>query len=176
VYAWSGQGQLAAETAPLLLPLALGTFLNALMWMPYQSQLAHGWTGLSIRTNLVAVAVIVPAILWLVPLYGAPAAAWIWVGLNAAYVLVAIHFMHRRILPGELRRWYVEDIAAPLGGATLVALLIAPFAPGPAASRLVWAAYLAGVGTAAAVTALMLAGTLRPRALLLARRLARLGT
>jgi hypothetical protein len=57
-----------------------------------------------------------------------------------------------------------------------VALLIAPFAPGPMASRLLWAAYLTSVGMAAAVTALMLAGTLRPRALLLARRLAHLET
>jgi O-antigen/teichoic acid export membrane protein len=176
VYAWSGQDRLATETAPLLLPLALGTFLNALMWMPGQSQLAYGWTGLTIKTNLVAVAAIVPAILLLVPRYGAQAAGWIWVSLNAGYVLVAVQFMHKRILTGELRRWYVEDVAAPLGGATLVALLIAPFAPGAGAGRLLWAAYLAGLATATAVTALMLAGTLRPRALLLARRLAYLGT
>jgi len=174
VYTWSGQGQLATQTAPLLFPLALGTFLNALMWMPYQSQLAHGWTGLTIKINVVAVTIIVPAILWLVPRYGAPAAAWLWMALNAAYVLVAIHFMHRRILPGELRRWYVEDIAAPLAGGVLVAMLIAPFAPPPVAGRLLWAAYLAAVGAATAGTALMLAGALRPRALLLARRLAHL--
>ena len=174
VYAWSGQGQLATQTAPLLFPLALGTFLNALMWMPYQSQLAHGWTSLTIKINVVAVTIIVPAILWLVPKYGAPAAAWLWMALNAAYVLVAIHFMHRRILRGELRRWYVEDIVAPLGGGVLVTMLIAPFAPAAVAGRLLWAAYLAAVGAATAATALMLAGALRPRALLLARRWAHL--
>ena len=173
VYAWSGQEALATQTAPLLLPLAFGTFLNALMWMPHQSQLAHGWTGLSIRTNLVAVAVVIPAILWLVPVYGAQAAAWIWVMLNAGYVLIAIHFMHRRILPGQLRRWYLEDIGAPLGGAAVVALIFAASAPGPGSGRLLWGAYLVGVGVTTAAAALMLAGALRPRALLLARRLSR---
>lgn len=175
VYAWSGQPQLATETAPLLIPLALGSFLNALMWMPYQSQIAHGWTSLTIWTNLVAVAIIVPAILWLVPIYGAQAAGWIWVTLNAAYVLVAIHLMHRRILPGQLRRWYIEDIAGPLAGAAAAFLLIGPFAPPPPASRLLWSTYLVGLGAAMTSTALMFASTLRPRAVLLVRRFAHFG-
>ena len=35
--------------------LALGTFLHALMWMPYQYQLAHGWTSLTLKINTLAV-------------------------------------------------------------------------------------------------------------------------
>jgi len=41
--------------------------------------------------------------------------------LNAAYVLVGLQFMHRRILPGELRGWYIVDVAYPLATALLVA-------------------------------------------------------
>ncbi len=167
VYAWSGDAQLAGAAAPVLVPLALGTFLNALMWMPYQSQLAHGWTSLTIKVNLVAVLVVVPAIVLLVPIYGSQAAAWIWVALNTAYVLVAIRFMHERILPGELHRWYREDIAAPLAGAIAVAWLVALMVPAPGASRLLWAAYLAVVGGAAWVATLMLASQLRGRVLAL---------
>lgn len=170
VWAWSGDAQLAAQTAPLLLPLALGTFLNALMWMPYQLQLAHGWTGLTIRINTAAVVVITPAILWLVPIYGAQAAAWIWVALNSAYVLVGIQLMHRRVLSGEKGRWYLRDVAAPAGSATLVGLLLARLEPQPEAARLFWVAFLCFVGAATALTALLCAGTLRPRALMLLRR------
>lgn len=174
IYVWSGDPRLASALAPLLIPLALGTFLNALMWMPYQSQLAHGWTSLSIRVNLVSVIVILPAIMIFVPIYGAQAAAWIWVSLNATYVMVMIRFMHSRILQGELRRWCVEDVAAPLGGAATVAWLIVLFVPTPVNSRLFWVAYLTGVGAATAVTGLMLADSLRPRALYVARRLVQL--
>ena len=171
VYAWSGQAPLAGATAPLLTPLALGSFLNALMWMPYQSQLAHGWTSLTIRVNVVAVVVIVPAILFLVPQYGAQAAGWIWVALNAAYVIVAVHFMHQRILPGELRRWYVDDIGIPLVGAVVVVIAMRGLTPADSATRLVWVGYLVTVGLASGVATLILAGTLRPRAVLLGRRL-----
>jgi O-antigen/teichoic acid export membrane protein len=175
VYAWSGDSHLAAQTAPLLVPLAVGTFLNGLMWMPYQSQLAHGWTGLTIRVNAVAVLILVPAILWLVPRHGALAAGWIWVTLNLAYVVIAIQFMHRRILLGEKSEWYLADIAAPVGGAAIIALLLTPFAPSPAEHRLLWTVFLGVVGIVTLTTALSLSNSLRPRALLLLRRLAHTG-
>lgn len=111
---WMSDPVLAHQVAPLMAVLALGTMLNGLMWMPYQMQLAHGWTGLVIKTNIVAVCILVPAIFWAVPRYGAIGAAWAWVALNASYVLISIHFMHRRILPTEKWRWYGEDIALPL--------------------------------------------------------------
>lgn len=170
IYAWSGDPHLAAQTAPLLLPLALGTFLNALMWMPYQSQLAHGWTSLTVRVNAVAVAVLVPAILWLVPAYGARAAGWIWVTLNAGYVLADIHFMHHRILVQEKRRWYLEDVATPVGAAAATAAFLSVWTPAPDIDRVTWAGFLAVVGVLTGVAALLLAGGLRPRLMMLLRR------
>ena len=97
-----------------MIVLALGTFLNGLMWMPYQMQLAHGWTSLSIRINTVAVVLLVPAILWVVPIYGAMGAAWIWVTLNAGYCVIGVHFMYRRILSTEKWRWYRTDVLIPI--------------------------------------------------------------
>lgn len=117
---WTQDAELARHAAPLLSLLMLGNLLNGLMWIPYQTQLAHGWTDLARRTNIVAVAIIVPAILWATPRYGAIGAAWVWVALNASYCLVGIHFMYRRILTQEKWRWYRQDVFMPLMAATLV--------------------------------------------------------
>jgi O-antigen/teichoic acid export membrane protein len=111
---WTQDPELAKRTANLLSLLMLGNLLNGLMWIPYQTQLALGWTGLAVRINIVAVAVIVPAILWVTPRFGAEGAAWIWVSLNAAYVFVGMHFMYRRILVTEKWRWYKQDVLIPL--------------------------------------------------------------
>lgn len=73
---WTQDIELAGRVAVLLSVLVLGNLLNGLMWIPYQTQLAHGWTGLGVKVNIVAVAFIVPAILWVVPRYGAEGAAW----------------------------------------------------------------------------------------------------
>lgn len=118
---WTQDSDLADRTAPLLSLLALGNLLNGLMWIPYQTQLAYGWTGLTIRINTVAVLLVVPAILWVTPRYGSQGAAWVWVILNAGYLLVGVHFMYRRILTGEKWRWYREDVLQPVLAAAAVA-------------------------------------------------------
>lgn len=124
LYVWSGDSTLVQNTAYLLMPLALGFFFNSLMWMPYQSQLAVGWTKLSFLTNLVAVSIMVPAIIYFVPEYGAIAAAWIWVLLTAGYILLVAQFMHERILQGEKASWYLFDLMLPMSGALLALFAI----------------------------------------------------
>lgn len=119
---WTQDYDLAARTAPLLSLLMLGNLLNVLMWVPYQTQLAHGWTGLTTKINLCAVVLLMPAILWATPRYGAEGAAWIWVILNSGYLCFSIHFMFRKILCGEKLNWYVNDLIKPLGAATFIAL------------------------------------------------------
>ena len=129
---WTQDPSLAQRTAPLLRLLVLGNLLNCLMWIPYQSQLAHGWTGLAVRTNIVAVTVIMPAILWVTPRYGAVGAAWVWVALNACYCLIGIHFMYRRILKNEKWLWYRQDLLKPLIAATIVVMVVKWLLPNPA--------------------------------------------
>jgi len=120
---WTGDPALVQKVAPLMAVLALGTLFNTLMWIPYQLQLAHGWTSLTIRVNLVAVSLLVPAILLAVPVYGPIAAAWIWVTLNFGYLMFAIPLMHRRLLHTEKWRWYSHDVIMPLAVATAAGLL-----------------------------------------------------
>jgi len=122
---WTHDLELVTKSATLLSLLALGNLLNGLMWIPHQTQLAYGWTSLTARINIAAVAFIVPAILWITPRFGAEGAAWVWVGLNAGYVLIGIHFMHRKILKSEKWHWYWKDVLQPLLVATVVATILA---------------------------------------------------
>jgi O-antigen/teichoic acid export membrane protein len=111
---WTQDPELAVRTAPLLSLLMLGNLLNGLMWIPYQTQLAYGWTSLAVKINIAAVLVIVPAILWATPRYGAEGAACAWVVLNLSYLLIGIQFMYKRLLTSEKLYWYIHDILKPL--------------------------------------------------------------
>ncbi len=157
---WTGDVALARDTAPLIALLALGTLLNGLMNIPYMLQLAHGWSGFAARVNLVAVSVLVPAILWVTPRYGAIGAAWVWVILNAGYVLIAIHFMHRRLLPEEKWRWYLQDITLPAMAATTVILLSQMVHPGSLA-KFAEFSWLLVTGIVAPVVAVLTVPALR---------------
>ena len=120
--AWTGNPTLTQEASPILRVLAFGTLLSGFMGIPYQMQLAYGWTKLTIQMNVVAVALLVPMLFLVVPRYGGIGAAWVWVGLNAGYLLFGIYFMHLRMLPSEKWRWYGRDVIVPASAALATAL------------------------------------------------------
>ncbi len=126
---WTQDAYLSQRSSILLSILSLGTLLNGMMWIPYQTQLAHGWTSLAIGVNIVSVILIIPLVIWITPLYGAVGAAWVWVGLNAAYIFIGVHLMFRKILKGEKLRWYVQDLFRPLITAALFAGISALLMP-----------------------------------------------
>lgn len=111
---WTGDTTLAHKVAPVLTLLAIGWMCNGLMNPPYMLQIAYGWTGFAIRVNVIAVLFLVPAIFYVTPLYGAIGAASVWAALNVGYVLIAIHFMHCRLLKDEKWHWYSDDVFFPL--------------------------------------------------------------
>lgn len=127
---WSANPVLTQHVAPLLGIITGGTLLNALMGIPYEMQLAHGWTSLTIRVNVVAVSLLIPAIFWVAPHYGAIGAAWVWVTLNACYLLFVIYYMHLRILKEDKWRWYGSDLAIPMLAAFAAAYVCRLIMPG----------------------------------------------
>lgn len=114
LYVWSGDQNIAGAAAPLLSLLVIGTALNALMNVPHLLQLSFGWVSLSNWINCCAIGVIIPSAMMLVPRYGAIAAAWLWVIVNAFYIVVTAQLMHRRLLPSEKRKWYRDGIVKPI--------------------------------------------------------------
>jgi hypothetical protein len=99
-----------------------------LLNLPYALQLAYGWTRLSLFANAVAVAVLGPALFFATSRYGAVGAGAVWCLYNIAYAIVVVRLMHRRILPGQQWRWYVQDVGLPVlaaaGAAALMRILV----------------------------------------------------
>ena len=126
---WTQDFHVAAQAAPLLSLLMLGNLLNCMMWVPYQAQLAYGWTSLAIRINFVAVLIVIPAILVTVPKFGAIAAAWVWVALNTGYILIGAQLMYLRIMSTDKKRWYFQDMILPLVASITLSLLIKSATP-----------------------------------------------
>lgn len=120
--AWTGNPTLTSGAAPILRVLAFGTMLSGFMGIPYQMQLAHGWTKLTIKMNFVALAMLMPTLFYVVPRYGGIGASWVWVALNGGYLLFGVYFMHLQVLATEKWRWYGRDIIAPTSAAAVTAL------------------------------------------------------
>ena len=157
---WTNDRELSARVAPVMAVLTVGTLLNCLLLVPHQMQLAYAWTSLTLWICVVAVSILVPTILVLVPIYGPIGAAWTWVALNASYCIVGPQFMFRRILTTEKWTWYLQDVIAPLAAAITVTTLARLTCPVPV-DRM-WASILiASIGFLSIISAGLAAPVVR---------------
>lgn len=154
---WLHDAHMVGRVEVLVAILSVGSMLNGLMTLPYFLQLAAGWTRLTITMNAFALCIIAPALWLLVPRFGPLAAAWCWLALNTGYLVVTVPLMHRRLLQGQMARWYLQDILPPAASACVVALAWRMVLPTPAG--LVGWFWLVGAGT----TVLAAAAATSPR-------------
>jgi O-antigen/teichoic acid export membrane protein len=145
---WTGDLVTAHHVAPVLAVLVVGTGLNVLMNLPYALQLAHGWTQLAFRLNLVFAVAIVPGILIAVDAYGAIGAAFVWVAVNAIYVVVGVPATHKRLFGDTGWDWFFDLGRVVAAAATVVTVF-----------RLVYFVHVSTPVTLVVVTAAAVTGT-----------------
>lgn len=161
IYMWSGNMELAKNSAPILSVLVIGCYLNSIMWMPYQFQLANGVTKLILFGNLTAACIFIPGIYFLLPVTGVIGVAWLWGAINLGFVLIIVPMMHRTFLKGEMRKWYLEDTLMPILGCSAVILVAYLIRPSSIGDRTLWFFFLSGAGLLAILAATASANLLR---------------
>jgi O-antigen/teichoic acid export membrane protein len=114
VLAWTGNPVLASSVAPVLCFIALGTFCNVVLQVPFTLQLAHGWTTLSVRINALGAILLAPAVYLGFSAYGLVGVAAAWALINAVVLILSTVAMHRRLLSGELWRFVRDALVVPL--------------------------------------------------------------
>jgi O-antigen/teichoic acid export membrane protein len=124
IYLWTGDPATATKLAIPLAILTAGTALNGLMNLPYALQLAHGWTRLTIRLNSASLILGIPFCIWAVQHYGIIGAAWLWFAINLVSIVIGVPLMHRRLLRGQMSKWYVHDISGPFVISLLLGLAL----------------------------------------------------
>lgn len=111
---WTRKPEVAEKTYVLLTLVAIGTGLNGLVYLPYYAQLAFGITRIGFWQNVLAVIFLIPFMIYTTLHYGAVGGALTWVFLNFFYTTFGLYFMHRVILQGELKKWYLVDVGLPV--------------------------------------------------------------
>ena len=112
MYAWIGrQDETIAATFRLLV---LGITCSGLCWLPAAFQQAHGWTRLHIQMMAGSVLVGMPLIVLAVPWFGIAGATAVWLLHGLSDITLGLWLMHRRLLKGDLKRWYLTVLLPPL--------------------------------------------------------------
>lgn len=109
LYLWTADADLARKAALPLAILVAGSALNGLMNIPYALQLANGWTKLALMLNTVSLLIGLPLCFWAVRHYEMTGASLLWLLVNLISFAVGIPIMHRKLLLGRMRSWYLRD-------------------------------------------------------------------
>lgn len=120
---WTGNAVIAANVAPVIALLAVGSALHGVMYLPYALQLAYGMTWLPLKINSILMIILVPLVIIFALTYGARGAAMAWLVLHVLYVMFGSWMTHRHILKGVFGVWLSRDVAVPLVVSLLLGLL-----------------------------------------------------
>ena len=106
LYVWTGDMTLANTAAPILQLYSLGNAILALGAFPYYLQYAKGSLKYHFIGNIGSAILLIPAIIWAAKNYGAIGAGWVWLIIQAIYLVVWVSFVHIKIEPGINTQWY----------------------------------------------------------------------
>jgi O-antigen/teichoic acid export membrane protein len=112
LFAWLGRDDETIVTAFRLLMVAITC--SGLGWLPAACQQAHGWTRLHTQMMAGSIVVGVPLIVLAVPTLGIAGATAVWLVHGLSDITLGLWLMHRRLLKGDLKRWYLTVLLPPL--------------------------------------------------------------
>ena len=113
IYAWTGDSVITENVSPILKILIIGNLLSSFVYIPYIIQIAHKWTTLTLLLNLLGFFIMIPGLFYLVPIYGAKGAAYLWLIINLIFVAGVAIFMYKKILINHRSKWLFYSIFIP---------------------------------------------------------------
>ncbi len=128
---WTRNDAIAAASAGPLVLLAWGAALNALMVPAFALRASTGRTRVMVLLNLALLCVFAPVTWLLVVRHGILGAAAALLAMNGTFLALGLPLTLHRVLPDELSRTVLRDIA-PSGAVCLAAFwILRVFVPGP---------------------------------------------
>lgn len=124
LYLWTASREIADAAGTVLTLLMLGGVFGALSNLPYSLQLAYGNTRLSLSLSIAALIVYAPVLWRVAESFGAVGAAWTALVLHLTLLVTGAHLMHRTMLKGEEKVWYLRDLVPPFAAAFTIGLVM----------------------------------------------------
>ena len=124
LWAWTGDVQLAKQTAPIMSLYAVGNGILAVSAFPYYLQYAKGDLRLHLIGNVIFMIIFLPLVYWIAGQFGGVGAGCVWAGMNAVLFVFWLPFVHHKFEPGLNRQWFTKDTLAIFLPTLLVGYLL----------------------------------------------------
>lgn len=118
---WLGAASPLAQPVAALLPFAaIGALFNIIATPLYVLPVALNRPRLVLGMNAIAVMAMLPLNIWLTGMLGAKGAVIGWLVVNLGYYLLGAPALHAKLLPGHIRRWWLNDTLAPIAAVAVI--------------------------------------------------------
>jgi O-antigen/teichoic acid export membrane protein len=108
--AWTGDINLAHQTAPILILYAIGNCFLAVSAFQNYLQIAKGNLRLSLIGQCWYTVLIVPSIILAANQFGAIGSGYVWIAINLLFLVVWVPLVHRRFVPDLNKVWFGRDV------------------------------------------------------------------
>jgi O-antigen/teichoic acid export membrane protein len=105
LWVWTGNAEIARNTAPVLALYSIGYGFLALCAFPYYLQYAIGDLKLHLIGSVLFIVLLIPVLIVATGTYGVIGAGYAWLWANAVYFLFWVPWVHKKIVPGLHSRW-----------------------------------------------------------------------
>ena len=160
IRAWTGNTAAAQQVGMTSTLLLWGELMQAITVVPCYLALAHGDVRVNLQIGVASVLLIIPLLIVLLSHFGVLGAGIAWLVMNVCTLPPYMYLLHRRFLPGGLRRWCWHGAISPLLAAMPCVLLGRWLIP-HLDSRVATLVAIAGVGCVAMVSAALVSATMR---------------
>ena len=120
---WTKDPVIAAQATLVFQFLVLATLCNSLVSIPYQLQLAYGWTSLSIKLGISFSLLFVPGLILVARSNGPLGVSLLLFLFNILIMLISTSLMFRKILRQQSFSWFFLDVLLPLASSLLVSFI-----------------------------------------------------
>ena len=110
--------------------------MQAVTVVPFYLALAHGNISLNLLMGIASVVLITPLLIVLIMKYGIVGAGCSWLIINLCTLPPYMWLLHRQFMPGELKRWALDDVVRPLLASFPAVVLARLFVPIPSSRAL----------------------------------------
>ena len=110
LWAWTGDINLAHQTAPILILYATGNCFLAVSGFQYYLQFAKGDLRLSFIGQCWYTLLIVPLFIWAAYQFGAIGTGYVWIAINVLFFVVWVPLVHHRFVAGLNKVWFGRDV------------------------------------------------------------------
>ena len=128
--------KIAGKVAPTMAYLSFGFYLNSLVSTAYVMAIACGKPNLPLKTNALALVMYIPALIFLIPIYGTTGAALAYIVLNFYYIIKFVPLVQSESTGQSMWQWLSSNLlpffftgVAAFGGWKLILLVTSIHAP-----------------------------------------------